>query len=124
MTTYATLVLRTEAYGIRPDFQHRRRSKRRALQTESASGHVIRRTVNERETRAWTLSWNDAPEGIATHLTELYRDAAGPVLPMAYTPVGLTDVDAVDVRFVEKSLVIVQTGPTTYRIRVDVEEVL
>lgn len=124
MTTYASLVLRSEEYGVRPDFEHPRRSRRRAIKSPKGSPRRVRRTVNEREVRSWTLSWDDAPEGVVSHLIELWADAAGPVLPMAYTPVGKTDADALDVRFVDDSLVIEHTRHGAFRIRVAIEEVL
>jgi len=122
MTATADLVLRTETYGPPPDFEHRARRRRRALKTGRSTGHVIRRAVNERNLKGWLLSWNKAQPGVRVHLREMWRLALGDVLPMAYTPVGKTDVDALDVRFVEGTLAFRQDGLNTFAIQVEIEE--
>lgn len=123
MTATATLVFRSEAYGLRPEFDYARTSRRSAVSTEAKSGHVVRRTKNERETRLWALSWRSASQGVVVHLEQLWEAASGPVLPMAYTPVGLTDADSVDVRFVDDSLRVQQVSAKTWRVDVELEEV-
>ena len=119
----AALTLRTASSGIRPGFEHPVTAKRRALTTPPESGFVQRRQVNERRLDRTRLEWPFATEGQRYLLLKAWSDSKGGVLPMNYTPVDKTDVDAVEVVFVPGSREIVQTGQRSWRMSVEVEEV-
>ena len=124
MTATATLALRTETTGVRPQFDHARVHDRRALMTDPDALTPRARQVNERPIRRYTLFWERATAGQRFLLRQAWKDARGPVMPMAYTPVGKTDSDAHDVRFVDKTLAIRRTSAGEWTMSAEVEEAL
>ena len=119
----SALLLRSETKGIRPEFDHARGHARRPVLTEDDALSPRSRQINERSLRRYTPSWKKATPGQRILLLEAWKAAHGPVLPMAYTPVGKTDSDQHDVRFVDDTLRIRRQGPAEWEMSVDVEEV-
>ena len=119
----AAYTLRTETTGVRPDFDYEVTSKRRALVGDRRDPLIQRRQVNARAVRQFRLVWSGAYEAQKVLLNEAWDETQGGALPMNYTPVGDVDANAIEVRFVEDSLVIQRVGPIAYEMSVLVEEV-
>ncbi len=117
----ATITLRTQSSGVRPQFEHAVASLRSALQTTGAFRQV--REKNERELRSFRLEWPSATEGQKHLLEEAWSDSYGGVLPMNYTMLGDVDANAIEVRFVESTLRIERVGVRTWSMDVEVREV-
>jgi len=119
----ATLTMRTETTGARPQFgtvEIRRRDGVR--NTAEEFGRVRAREINERANRAWELVWDEATPGERIRIERLFDDSLGGVFAMNFTPLGETDASAIEVIFVEDTLRMDQAGPHHWRIRTVVEE--
>jgi len=117
----ATLTLRTEDSGVCPSFEYVELRKRRAVQSEEDRPQRRHRQINERHVRVFHLVWTDADCGQWRYLETLF-DASLCVLPMDYTPLNMTDDDAVEVWFLEGTLVREQQSPVSWTIEADFEE--
>lgn len=118
----ATLTLRTETAGIRPQFEVRSQHGRRALQTPEESMVSRARQVNQRPLRRIDFSW-DVTNGGQRQLLERAWSSAADVIAMNYTPLGDVDANAIEVRFLEAPT-IEQTSAKAWRMSASVEEVL
>jgi len=116
-----TLNLRTETSGIRPMFEHAIASQRKALQTSGSFRQ--RREKNERERRSFRLVWRSGREGQKYLLKKAWEDSLGGALTMNYTMLGDVDANAIEVCFVEDSLTIRRSGPVTWDMEAEVQEV-
>lgn len=120
----AGLTIRTEAVGLRPEFDHVRAVKRRAVQTDQDAASPRMRTINERALRRATLSWKTATDGQRYEVRRLFAAASGCVLPLNYTPVGDVDANAFEVQIVPNSLRMKRSNArNSHEIEFEVEEV-
>lgn len=121
----AGLTLRTQAVGLRPEFDHVRVVRRRAVRTGPDSASPRARTISERQIRSARLSWRQATDGQRYEVKRLFALASGSTLPLNYTPVGLTDSDAFEVQIVPGSLRLKRSAArNSHEIEFEVEEVL
>lgn len=118
----ATLTLRTQATGIRPQFEVPTQHIRRALQTPDEAMVSRARQVNQRPLRRISFSW-DETNGGQRQLLERAWAAAADVVALNYTPIGDIDANAIEVRFLEQPS-IEQLSATAWRMSASVEEVL
>ncbi|MDP9136443.1 MAG: hypothetical protein M3N56_16635 [Actinomycetota bacterium] len=118
----AVLILRSETTGLRPEFEHDLTSERDAVKTPEGSPVVHARQKNERARRVWGLRWAQATPGQRYLLESAWQIANGPTSPMAYTPIGDVDANAVEVFFVDDTLRIEQLSAGFFRMDVEIEE--
>lgn len=117
----ATLTLRTVAAGgLKPESEHVRTRQRRAVLDPDDAVSPRSRQINENPINRYTLSWQRASIGQKRLLQDLWKDAAGPVLPMNFTPAGKTDASVEDVYFVGPPS-IRRASPLTYAMSFEVE---
>ncbi len=120
----STLILRSQARGVRPDFEVGSERVRDALQTPPESSVWRGRQVNETPIDRVELVWESANEGQKRLLERIWKDAGGPFRAMAYTPLGDIDANAVDVTFVDDTLEIERLSAKAWRMRCQVERAL
>jgi len=118
----ATLTLRTEIGGIRPEFEVGETQERRAAATPDGSMVPRYRQINQRALRRVDLRWDVAREG-QKRLLERAWNQAGSVAALNYTPVGDVDANAFEVRFTEPPT-FEQLTAKTWRLAASLEEVL
>ena len=118
----ATLTLRTQTTGIRPEFEVSSLQQRRALQTPDESMVSRARQVNQHPILRLDFRWSEANGGQRQILERAWADAAD-VVAMNYTPLGDIDANALEVRFLGEPS-IEQTSAKTWRMSASVEEVL
>lgn len=122
----ATLTLRTETVGLRPEFDHVRFSERRAIRTKPEALSPRAREVYPRRLRIVTLSWKRATDATRILVRKLFADAQGSVLRFNFTPCDGTDADAFEVQIVPGSLKMRRLSPMDsagrHEIEFDVEE--
>jgi hypothetical protein len=118
----ATLTLRTQSTGIRPQFEVASQQGRRALQTPDESMVARARQVNQRPLRRVDLNWDSTNRGQRELLERAWQQAAD-VRAMNYTPVGDIDANAFEVHFLSEPT-IEQISPTSWQMSASVEEVL
>lgn len=119
----ATLTMRTETTGARPQFgtvEIRRRDGVRNAPEEF--GRVRARQLNERANRAWELVWDEATPGERIRIERLFDDSLGGVFAMNFTPLGDVDANSIEIIFVEDTLRMDPAGTRHWRIRALVEE--
>lgn len=73
------------AFTLCPEFAFVRTIRWPSVSTP-ADSYVMVRAVDERPTRVWTLTWEDADVGVVHYIDRLYRQTSGGVLPMDYQP--------------------------------------
>jgi len=119
----ATLTLRTETGPLRPQFDSAVDSGKRALKSEEGALSPRSREVNARALRRFPLRWTNAGRGQRVLLLNALKDSRGGVLPMNYTPIGKTDVDAIEVQIASDSLRIKRVGLNEYDMELELVEV-
>ena len=119
----ATLTLRTQTTGIRPQFDHEVGSRRRATQTTKGSPIWRGRQINERALKTFGLEWPNTGAGQKAQLLKAWNDAHGNVAAMNYTPIGDVDANAIEVRFVDGTLETEQLNAKRWRLRAEIEQV-
>ena len=128
-----TITLRTQNGGIRPEFDHPTRNRREAVAQSFGPQSIRFRSVAPCtqatvptnvpfDVRGWRLEWDNTQYGQWRQLRDVWAETLGGVLPMDYTPVGDTDVNAVEVTFVPGSFQWQRTGYLTYTMSVEIEE--
>lgn len=120
--------MRSEALGLRPEFDHVRTVQRDAYRSSEESRSPRQSAVNERGIRKATLTWRSASDGVRYVIGQLFADAAGCAMTFMYTPVLKTDADAFEARFVPGSLkmrrVSGRNAPGKHEITIEIEEAL
>lgn len=119
----ATLTLRTQSTGARPQFGTVEIRRRDGVRNSAEEFWRVRaREINERAHRAWELVWDEATPGERVRVERLFDDSLGGVYAMNFTPLGDSDANALEVIFVEDTLQMDPAGPLHWRIRAVVEE--
>jgi hypothetical protein len=115
--------LRSETGGVRPDFEHEETVTWPAAVSAGSGGSRRVGQAKSLKVRLFTLEWPNTFESEVFKIEDAWRATAGGILPMNYTPVGLTDADQIEVEFVEGSLSVRKLNAVLYSISVQVMEV-